>query len=891
VPKVAIVPFFSGPDRADGGIRRVVEAQTKWLPEFGWDVVRNTKDADLVASHAGNPDDTDARKPMIAHCHGLYWSTYTWQRWALQMNHNVINSMRRADLVTAPSEWVAHAIRRGSQINPVVLYHGVDLEDWPVGSPDGKQYVLWNKTREDSVCDPMPALELAKRVPNVAVRTTILPLRHVGDIPPNLDVIGVSPLEEAKDYVHRADVYLATTRETFGVATLEAMSSGVPVLGWDWGGQSEIVTHKVDGYLAKVDDYDDLVRGLDFIHENRAAMSRAARAKVEAQFQWKTRIEAYTIWYNMLMRAFEQGEANPRISVVIPAYNMETMLEDAVKSVVVDNATADTEIIIVDDASTDGTGKLADHLADLYPGIKVVHNETNRYLAEALNVGIRAARGRYIVPLDADNMLGGGCLAVLVRSLEDDRSIDIAYGAMSVIEVDGPEAGKEWVSSWPPQFEYRRQMKHQNQITSTSMYRKRIWQRVGGYRRRCRTAEDADFWCRATSFGANAKKVTDAVVLRYRNRSDSMSHVQEDWAWHEWYPWGKDTSLTPWAAPIDDDCFIGPHERPIISVIIPVGPGHESLVLDALDSLNAQSFVWWEAIVINDTGTLLPWCPPWVHVISTGTDGPVGAGAARNIGMGFIKGSHFVFLDADDYFQPQALEKMFEASNRAGGGFVYTDWFRHDTGVAHQAPEWSGCSEVLQRLPWPVTCLYPREAAKLSFDEDLPAWEDWDFAIRVVEAGFCGTRVPIPLFHYRMGTGSRREAGVADAENLKTRILSRWQHYIKGDKQMPCGCSGGGGLPSLPAVDLSTGQPTFAMPEDINTQDMVQLEFVDETVQAPLVFSGRETGTRYRFGNDPDNKVRWVHRKDATHFVERGDFRVYADSMSNSPLLAAGPPR
>lgn len=888
MPKLCVLPEFLHADRGDGGIRRVVEAQRQYLSGFGFEMVRDPLEADVVATHASTEVDIPATIPLVCHTHGLYWHGYDWERWALQMNREVIRAMRRADVITAPSEFVARAFRR-MHIDPIVLHHGVDTNEWtPPANGGASAYVLWNKTRIDPICDPRPLNELAKRAQSQAFVTTIA---WPWETPPdNVTVAGVLNYEGSKALTRNAGVYLCTTRETFGIGTIEAMASGVPILGWDWGGQREIVDHKVNGWLAPEGDYDSLREGLDWCVAHRVEAGRAAREAVLAHWTWERAIMRYAELYLKL----SLGHKGPKVSVVIPAYNMEAFLEDAVASVVSQGLDYDEyEIVIVDDASTDGTSAIAERLATEQQ-IRVIHNPSNLYLAEALNVGIGVASGRYIVPLDADNMLGRGALRLLVDALDKDRDIDIAYGAMSVIE-DDPNK-EEWVSSWPSQFDFRRQLIHQNQITSTALYRREVWERVGGYRRRCRTAEDADFWCRATSFGANARKVTDAVVLRYRNRASSMSHQVADWPWHEWYPWGKDASLTPWIAPIPkdqrDDPVIPTFEMPLVSVVIPVGPGHERLVLDALDSLNAQTFRWWEAIVVNDTGGPIPWLPAWVRVVGDGAH-LRGAGAARNSGMAVAQGRLFAFLDADDYYQPKALELMVEQWTRSGG-FIYSDWYVQETGEIHFAPEWDGCESVLHQLPWPVTCLYPREAWGKTggFDESLPAWEDWDFALRVVRAGYCGTRVAMPLFHYRMGSGARREVGYADRENLKLDILSRWGDYITGGKEMPCGCQGGGGLPSLPALDLSshnTGQ--IMLPQSTGDGEaMVLLEFT-EPVSAPLTFSGKVTGTRYRFGSDDDNRVRYVYKVDAESLLTRGDFRPYNEVGTNEPLLAAGPPR
>lgn len=113
---------------------------------------------------------------------------------------------------------------------------------------------------------------------------------------------------------------------------------------------------------------------------------------------------------------------------------------------------------------------------------------------------------------------------------------------------------------------------------------------------------------------------------------------------------------------------------------------------------------------------------------------------------------------------------------------------------------------------------------------------------------------------------------------------------------MPCGCGGGGGLPSLPALDLGSlmtmpGQ-TILPPavEGVASADMILLEFTD-SVSSPLTFTGRVTGTRYRFGSDDDTRVRYVYRSDAEHLLSREEFRLFNHVEADVPLMAAGPPR
>lgn len=90
-----------------------------------------------------------------------------------------------------------------------------------------------------------------------------------------------------------------------------------------------------------------------------------------------------------------------KFSIIIPVYNVEAFLDECVESVI--NQTFDNfEIILVDDGSTDSSGKICDNWAEMSDKIKVVH-QTNGGLSKARNVGIRKAQGEYLIFLDSDD--------------------------------------------------------------------------------------------------------------------------------------------------------------------------------------------------------------------------------------------------------------------------------------------------------------------------------------------------------------------------------------------------------------------------------------------------------------------------------------------------------
>ena len=107
-----------------------------------------------------------------------------------------------------------------------------------------------------------------------------------------------------------------------------------------------------------------------------------------------------------------------KVSVVIPVYNVMPYLERCVQSVV-RQTYQNLEIILVDDGSTDGSGKLCDKIAGTDQRIRVIHQK-NQGLSGARNTGIRQATGEYVVFLDSDDewLLSDGLEVLLGNGYE-----------------------------------------------------------------------------------------------------------------------------------------------------------------------------------------------------------------------------------------------------------------------------------------------------------------------------------------------------------------------------------------------------------------------------------------------------------------------------------------
>lgn len=122
---------------------------------------------------------------------------------------------------------------------------------------------------------------------------------------------------------------------------------------------------------------------------------------------------------------------NPLVSIIVPAYNAEPFIDEAVKSVF-HQTYANWELIIVNDGSTDGTRVDIDKLAD--PRIRIIHQK-NMGVSAARNVGLSMAKGELITFLDADDVLTDDSIERRVDYLKSHPDVDVVDGIISLRDV------------------------------------------------------------------------------------------------------------------------------------------------------------------------------------------------------------------------------------------------------------------------------------------------------------------------------------------------------------------------------------------------------------------------------------------------------------------------
>ena len=118
---------------------------------------------------------------------------------------------------------------------------------------------------------------------------------------------------------------------------------------------------------------------------------------------------------------------NILFSVVMPIYNVEPFLEDAVSSVL-QQSYPNFEIILVDDASPDGCPAICDAYAGQYDNIRVVHHPENKGLSGARNTGLQYVRGDYVTFMDSDDSIEPDLFQSVYDSLAENEADAVVFG-------------------------------------------------------------------------------------------------------------------------------------------------------------------------------------------------------------------------------------------------------------------------------------------------------------------------------------------------------------------------------------------------------------------------------------------------------------------------------
>lgn len=204
------------------------------------------------------------------------------------------------------------------------------------------------------------------------------------------------------------------------------------------------------------------------------------------------------------------------VSIIIPCYNHGAFIREAIESISYSNSD-ELEIIIVNDGSTDAhTISVLNQLSE--EGFNVI-NQTNQGLGKTRNNGIKQAKGKYILPLDADNKILPVYLEKGIEILQVNNQISVVYGDPILF---GDKHGLAPVGAYNLQ-----RLMTGNYIDACAIFRKSAWEQVGGYDENMpfMGVEDWEFWLNLSFHG---HKFYHLAEPSYYYRVANQSMIKKD---------------------------------------------------------------------------------------------------------------------------------------------------------------------------------------------------------------------------------------------------------------------------------------------------------------------------------------------------------------------------
>jgi glycosyltransferase involved in cell wall biosynthesis len=334
------------------------------------------------------------------------------------------------------------------------------------------------------------------------------------------------PRERMPELYRNADLFvLPSLKEMMPIAVLEAMASGLPcvvnddpVLRWMVGDGGRCIDAASPGALcgalgALVDDAAE-----------RRRIGNAARRRCVEEFGEEAVVGRILGHYDEVAggvganatRRPRVAEGRPRVSVVIPAYNCEQWVSEAVASVLGQTVPPD-EVFVVDDGSTDDTR------ARLAPFMERIRYEqqSNQGVAEARNRGVAVATGDLIAFLDADDAWHPRKLEVQLAALREHPEI----GLLASESFDWPGEWDDEVHGGPRIVPWAKLVVRNRIATSSVIVRRKVLEEAGPFDPMLLGPEDIDLWLRIAERTTVA--VLPARLVGYRDVAGSLGRRAE----------------------------------------------------------------------------------------------------------------------------------------------------------------------------------------------------------------------------------------------------------------------------------------------------------------------------------------------------------------------------
>lgn len=209
------------------------------------------------------------------------------------------------------------------------------------------------------------------------------------------------------------------------------------------------------------------------------------------------------------------------ISVIMPVYNVEKFLEEAINSLF-NQTIEDFEIIAVDDCSTDNSLNILTKMQALDKRLKVFRNDRNLKIASTLNRAFFESSGQYIVRMDGDDVSANDRLETLLNFIERNNRYDIVASSMTTIDENGLYISKAYYSN--SNGFLMKTLAYSSPLPHIWIAKRQVYNALMGYRQ-LSGAEDYDFLLRALSNGFHITNISEYYGYIVRIRSGNTASL------------------------------------------------------------------------------------------------------------------------------------------------------------------------------------------------------------------------------------------------------------------------------------------------------------------------------------------------------------------------------
>jgi glycosyltransferase involved in cell wall biosynthesis len=209
------------------------------------------------------------------------------------------------------------------------------------------------------------------------------------------------------------------------------------------------------------------------------------------------------------------------VSILLPAYNIDKFLKEAIDSVL-NQTYKDFELILIDDGSTDNTLNIMQEYANKDNRI-IIDSHENMGMGESLNRALKIAKGDLIIRMDADDIMLPQRIEMQVEFMQNNPNISVSSCLAYYINENGKIIGKTF-SDLKTIDDSKRYLKENEPIGLLHpgvIFRKKDILEIGGYRGKFWPAEDIDLWNRLLENGKNIVVIQE-ILMKYRIHGDSI---------------------------------------------------------------------------------------------------------------------------------------------------------------------------------------------------------------------------------------------------------------------------------------------------------------------------------------------------------------------------------